>query len=75
MKIEKFSHNGEDYEVRIVFDGETVFIKVFKDNKPVNPFRYIASLDTIHDMESYLELNAVRHLIKTAKKDVTSNIQ
>jgi hypothetical protein len=75
MKIEKFVHDGKTYEIRIISDGESVYVKVFLNNRPVNRFRYSATIDVIQNMDAIWGDDAVRHLIETAKHDVISGLK
>jgi len=70
MQIEKFCHNGKNFEIRIISDGETVYVKAFINDKPANQFRYSATLDNILDMATLTGTDAVKHLIEMAKQDV-----
>jgi len=70
MQTEQFSHEGKDYEVRVISDGQSVYVKVFSSGKPVNGYRYEATLETVHDAATVTGLDAVKHLIELAKADV-----
>ena len=72
MQTEPFSHAGKEYEVRVISDGQSVFVKVFKGMEPANGFRYEVTLMTMQDAANVMGIDVVKHLIKTAKADVTS---
>lgn len=74
MHIEKFSHNGVEYEVRVICDGESVYVKVFDSDRASNRFRYSATVEGIHDMARVAGSDAVKHLIATAKQDVIDGL-
>ena len=73
MHIEKFTHNDEDFEVRVISDGISVFVRIFKNNQPANGLRYEATLETVHDAAMVAGLDVVKGLIGTAIGDVKNN--
>ncbi len=75
MNTAKFQHGGRDYEIRIICDGEAVYVKAFHANRPVNRFRYEATVDTVSDLSAVTGLDAVKHLIEIAKQDVVSGLK
>lgn len=75
MHIEKFTHNGKEHEVRVICDGESVYVKVFQNNQPSNRFRYSATLDVIQDMATVVGTDAVKHLVEIAKQDVIEGLK
>jgi len=75
MHTEKFSHNGVEHEVRVICDGESVYVKVFQDGRPSNRFRYSATIEVIHDMATVARTDAVKHLIDIAKQDVVNGLK
>ncbi len=75
MHTEKFSRNGVEHEVRVICDGESVYFKVFQENRPSNRFRYSATMDVIHDMAAVAGTDAVKHLIEIAKQDVINGLK
>ncbi len=70
MQTEKFSHEGKEFEVRVISDGQSVYVKVFSSGNPVNGYRYEVTLETVHDAATVTGLDAVKHLIEIAKADV-----
>jgi hypothetical protein len=73
MNTQAFQHKGKDYEIRIISDGQSVFVKVFTEGKPANGIRYEATLETVHDAATVTDLDVVKELIKTAQADITKN--
>lgn len=71
MQKETFQHAGSEYEVRVISDGQWVFVTVFCNVKPANGYRYEATLETVHDAGIVSGLDAVKHLIEIAKADIT----
>ena len=71
MNTQTFQHNGKDYEIRIISDGQSVFVKVFTEGKPANGIRYEATLETVHDAATVADLDVVKELAKTAQSDIT----
>lgn len=65
MEIETFVHGGEKFEIRIISDGQSVFVKAFVEGKPANVFRYEATLETVHDASAVAGLDVVKHLNET----------
>jgi len=75
MHIEKFSHNGVEHEIRVICDGESVYVKVFQGNRPSNQFRYSATMEIICDMATVAGSDAVKHLIEIAGEDVINGLK
>ena len=73
MKIVKFDHAGQEYEVRIISDGNTLYIRAFKDAKPANGYRYSVDLVTAMDIEHVIGYDAIKDLVESAKTDVIEN--
>lgn len=71
MHTETFTHNNKQYEVRLISDGLSVFIRVFSEGKPANALRYEATLETVHDASAVSGLDIVQSLINTAKSDIS----
>jgi len=71
MFTQTFTHNEEQYEVRVISDGLSVFIRVFHNGQPANALRYEATLETVHDVAAVSGLDIVQSLINTAKSDIT----
>lgn len=71
MYTQTFTHNEEQYEVRVISDGLSVFVRVFRDGQPANAIRYEVTLETVHDAAAVSGLDIVQSLINTAKSDIT----
>lgn len=71
MHTETFTYNSKEYEVRVISDGLSVFIRVFHNGKPANALRYEATLETVHDAATVSGLDIVQSLLNTAKSDIT----
>lgn len=70
MKIVKFTHASQEFEIRIASDGNTLFIRAFKNSQPANGFRYSVDLVTAMDIEHVMGYDAVNDLIESAKSDI-----
>jgi hypothetical protein len=75
MQVEKFDHDGKTYEIRIICDGESVYVKAFVDNRPANRFRYSATIAVVQDMNQVTGTDAVKHLIEIAIQDVKNGLK
>ena len=73
MKTETFTHKGNQYEVRTISDGLSVFVRVFSNGKPANGLRYEQTLETVHDLAVVADLDVVKALIYEAKKNITDH--
>jgi hypothetical protein len=71
MYAETLKHNNKEYEVRVITDGLSVFVRVFHDGKQANALRYEATLESVHDAAAVSGLDIVKSLIATAKSDIT----
>lgn len=74
MQVEKFLHDNQELEIRIIAEGEIVFVRAFRDNNPANQFRYSATNKDIHDLATVVGTDAVKHLIESAKQDIVSGL-
>lgn len=70
MHIEKSTQNDKEHEVRVICDGESVYVKVFQNGRPSNRYRYSATMEVIEDMATVAGTDAVKHLIEIAKQDI-----
>ena len=61
-----FEFEGEKYEVRVLTDGSTTRIRVFKGDKPANGYSYTVELDPV---EKWL-VDPVEEMVDTAIKHV-----
>lgn len=69
-QVRPFEHNGEQYEVRIAFDGSTFYVRAFKDGIPANGFQYQISAMMKFDIKQAEKLDPIDYFIKSAKEDV-----
>ena len=60
----------EDYEIRILYDGSLINVVAFRDNHPVNGFRYMVKLPKKLDALTILQKNPLGELVETAKRDI-----
>ena len=74
MQNEKFTYNGEEYEIKVGCDHEKVYVKVFKDGKPVNPEIYTATKNDIEDIEKVQGTDIIEVLKGAAKQAVIDQI-
>ena len=75
MHSEKFRHNNINYEVRVICDGETVYVKAFQNSRPANKFKYSALVDVIQDVTDIIGTKTVNHLVRMAKQDVIDGLE
>ncbi len=74
MTVEKFEHDNQEYEIRLISYGESAFYRVFRDNRPANRFRYAATDVAYVGMLMVLRENPEKHLIDMARQDVMSGL-
>jgi len=72
MRTIKFIHNHQEFEIRVISDGNTIYVKAFKDGLPANGYSYQVSLPVAFDMDRLLGMSAVDDLIENAKDDVVN---
>jgi hypothetical protein len=75
MEIVNFNHKDRTYEIRVICDGDTVYVKAFFGNKPANRYRYSATLKNTSDIKKILGIDAVNYLIDKAKQDIIDGIE
>jgi len=75
MHTKKFTHEDMEHEVRVICDGESVYVKVFQDNRQSNRFRYSATMEVIQDKATVAGTDAVKYLIEIAKQDVINGLK
>jgi len=73
MKTIPFTHNSQNYEIRVISDGSTIYVRAFKDGQAVNGYSYQVSLPVAFDLNRIHGLDAVQDLIKNAKHDVVND--
>jgi len=69
-----FTHNDEEYEIRVIQTEGGIKIKVYQDDKPANQWSYSINWDVAIqlDWSAISFRRAVSMLIETAKQDITS---
>ncbi|MEA2095434.1 MAG: hypothetical protein U9P73_01905 [Candidatus Cloacimonadota bacterium] len=72
-EVVNFQHAGEDYEIRVISDGETVTIKAFTNGEPANGYVYQINLMTAFDLKKLIGMDAIKNFIKLAEDDVRKN--
>ena len=65
-----FSHNGEKYEIRIMYDESNVKIVAFLHNHPANGFRYILNFPKKYDIKKALKNDNLNTLIDFSRADI-----
>jgi hypothetical protein len=71
MKTIPFSFEGKDYEIRVISDGATTYVRAFCDGVPANGYTYQVSFPVTFDFERHFGVSAVGHLVESAKQDIT----
>jgi hypothetical protein len=68
-----FQHNGIAYEVRIVTDGQTIWVRAFQGGRAANGYTYSVALETqIVALTDKYPSDLVVNLIEIAEDDVKS---
>jgi len=70
MKEIPFQHNGQEYVVRIVFDGATYHIRALKDGRPANGYGYTVTQETAFDLYNVHGYDALQDQVQGAIDDV-----
>ena len=71
MKTIPFTFEGKDYEIRVVSDGLTTYVRTFHDGVPANGYSYQVSFPVAFALNRQHGVSAVDHLVETAKRDIT----
>jgi hypothetical protein len=67
----QFEHNGRSYEVRIVTDGQTFWVRAFLNGRPANGYTYSVDAQTqIEALSRKYSEDLIASLIVTAEDDV-----
>lgn len=70
-----FQHNGQQYEIRVTSDGNTINVRAFCNGKPANGYTYSVEVLTQIDAKmSGAVIDPAEELVKTAISDVKSGI-
>ena len=70
IKVVPFEFENEKYEVRAVRKGFDISVSAYKNGEPANGYVYHVSVSTAFDFNKKFPVNAVDHLIETAKSDI-----
>ena len=65
-----FTFEGNDYEIRLMFDDRVINIVTFRNNYPHNGFRYHVKIPKNVDTKKLLKIEPFPHFIEMAKEDV-----
>ena len=70
-----FENAGKKYEVRIASDGNTTYVRVFRDGQPANGYTYqVDQLTQVDAKMSGVGTDLVEVLVKSAKNDVETGV-
>jgi hypothetical protein len=61
---------GKNYEIRILYQDHLINIVIFRGNYPANGFRYQIQLAKNRDIQKFLKIEQVSHMIEYAKEDI-----
>jgi hypothetical protein len=70
IEVVPFSFEGKEYQIRVVSDGATIYVRAFCDNKPANGYSYQVTIMTAFDLKKLMGFDAIKQLIKSAREDV-----
>jgi hypothetical protein len=62
---------GKAYEIRVLYDKDTVNVAVFRNNFPANGFRHQIKIPGKCRVEGILEKGAAAELVEMSKRDIT----
>lgn len=69
-EVVPFEFEGKQYQVRVVSDGVTIYVRAFLDNKPANGYEYRVNIMTSFDLKRAMGFDAVMDLVESAKEDI-----
>jgi hypothetical protein len=61
---------GQDYEIRMLYDNETINVVAFLGNHPANGYRHIVKIPKKCDAKKVLEKHALAELIEVCKGEI-----
>jgi len=73
MNVIPFRHLEQYYEIRWMYDGHTLHVRAFKNNRPADGFTYSVSSEIAFDMNTTQGTDAVAILVEDAKRAITEN--
>ena len=65
-----FDFEGKQYQVRVISDGVTIYVRAFADNKPANGYEYRVNIMTSFDLKRAMGLDAIKDLVVSAMDDI-----
>ena len=73
MKKIPFKHESNQYEIRVLFENNTINTVVFHSNYPVNGYRYQIQIPKKTDPERIVNSVLFSETVSQAKQDITEN--
>jgi hypothetical protein len=61
---------GKEYEIRVLYDENTINVVAFLNNHPVNGFRHQMKLPKKCNVMGVLERDAANQLVEISKNDI-----
>jgi hypothetical protein len=74
IKTELFENDGKTYEIHVEGSGWDYTVRAFLNGKPANGYRYSVSLPTAFDLRTVADLDAIKVLADSAKRDIKDKI-
>ena len=68
-----FTHEGSNFELRIMFDEKCINVLAFLNRYPANGFRYQILFPKRINPQRALESDAVKHLVELCRNDIVEN--
>jgi hypothetical protein len=65
-----YDFEDQQYEIRVVSDGATIYVRAFLDGKPANGYDYRVNIMTKFDLKRAMGVDAVMDLVESAKEDI-----
>jgi len=65
-----YDFEGRQYEIRVVSDGATIYVRAFLDDKPANGYEYRLNIMTKFELKRAMGVDAVMDLVESAKEDI-----
>ena len=72
-EIVPFEHDGKEYEIRVISDGATIYIRAFYQNRTANGYSYQVGVMKYFDLKKLMGFDAIKDLVDSAKQDVVEN--
>jgi len=73
LKRIPFAHDGKDYEIRVMGEGESIRIEAFDKDKRANGYSYQLTIDESQYFSAVVELDVINRFIEMAKEDVVEH--